>query len=52
MTVTEGLMQVGSWNLKLKDSTSIDTRRQFDWFGNLMITAARINDPAITFDAL
>lgn len=51
MTVTEGLMRVGSWNLKL-DNAPIEMRREFDWFGNIVITAARINDTNIDRDTL
>lgn len=51
MSVTEALMQVGSWNLKL-DNAPIDVRRQFDWFGNIVITPARVRDPNVDFDDL
>lgn len=51
MSVTEGLMQVGSWNLKL-DGAPIEMRRKFDWFSNVVITPARIYDTNIDRDEL
>jgi hypothetical protein len=51
VSVTEGLMQVGTWTLKMKPGTSIEIRREFDWFANVIITASRIYDPALTFEA-
>lgn len=51
MTVTEGLMQVGSWSIKL-DGAPIEMRREFDWFSNIVITPARIYDTNIDRDLL
>lgn len=51
MTVTEGLMKVGSWSFKLDDAP-LSVRQNLDWFANIVITPARIKDPNVDLDDL
>jgi hypothetical protein len=51
VTVTEGLMKVGSWSFKLDDAP-LSVRQNLDWFANIVITPARIKDPNVDLDDL
>jgi hypothetical protein len=42
MSVTEGFMQIGSWDLRLRPDTPLALRENFDHYWQIIVTPSRV----------